>query len=148
VRLTMKPHTRRLGNYAGKPCPYCGAAMVAPPVAPRHRHHPHEASRDHVHLSRSRGGKLHPHNRIVCCRSCNGEKGDRPLHVWLKDLEAAGDPRVERVREVREMLADVARAALGAPPRISDNDGDGSSASVPAVSRVTPNGEADDESAA
>jgi hypothetical protein len=61
------------------------------------------------------------------------------LAEWHLKLVLDGDPRAD--------LVEIVLAELETYTRISDNAGDGSSASVPAVSRVTSNGEDHDTAA-
>lgn len=84
----------------GKPCPYCGVAMVG---GGRGKHRP---SRDHLR-PRVDGGKLTRHNCLIVCQACNGDKGARTLQRWLVFLERRGDPRavivgalVAKLREI------------------------------------------------
>lgn len=67
----------------GKPCPYCGEAMVRP-------------TRDHVH-PRTAGGTLHRENVLIVCYQCNQDKGGKTLERFAQSLTSRGDPRAARV---------------------------------------------------
>lgn len=82
------PTTSKLFPFVGSPCPYCGIAMTASGKR--------MASRDHKH-PRSRGGRFAGANKIVCCMSCNGDKGSKTLREWWEKLTLHGDRRAERV---------------------------------------------------
>jgi len=45
-----------------------------------------DRTKDHV-VPLSRGGLDHKENRVDCCYGCNQWKKDRPLHIWLKEIE-------------------------------------------------------------
>ena len=44
----------------------------------------------------SRGGKHNIFNIVICCKKCNGSKGDMPFIDWVKTLE--GDHRLRAIR--------------------------------------------------
>ena len=75
----------------GKPCPYCGEAMVDEPGA--RKHHP---SRDHID-PKSRNGANDPSNVLIVCYACNNDKDNLTLVHWYFALEEAGDPRARHV---------------------------------------------------
>src|SRR5262249_22995756 len=61
----------RLVEYLGKPCPSCGVAMSDINGPNDHR----APSRDH-RIPKSRGGRNRADNIEICCRRCNGQKGN------------------------------------------------------------------------
>lgn len=67
----------------GKPCAYCGEAMIQP-------------TRDHVHPRRA-GGTLHPENVLIVCYQCNQDKGAKTLERFAQSLTWRQDPRAPRV---------------------------------------------------
>ncbi|CAL74425.1 hypothetical protein BRADO0483 [Bradyrhizobium sp. ORS 278] len=71
----------------GLPCLYCGKPMENP-------------TRDHVHRSRSKGGKLEPGNKAIVCERCNMDKGSRSLASWLVWLQRSGDCRASVVGQL------------------------------------------------
>jgi 5-methylcytosine-specific restriction endonuclease McrA len=77
--------------YDGKPCPFCGHTMrIGSPRPP---------SRDHL-KPRSRGGTFAKGNKLIVCRPCNHDKGDRTLREWLERLVALEDPRAGLVQNL------------------------------------------------
>ena len=44
----------------------------------------------------SKGGKHNIFNIVICCKACNGSKGDMPFIDWVKTLE--GDHRLRAIR--------------------------------------------------
>lgn len=129
---------KNLAGYHGTPCAYCNVLMMVsrPHKQPRRRH---EATRDHAMVPKAIGGKLTKANRVICCHACNSEKGNLPLAEWHMQLVLDNDPRAE--------LVEIVLAELETYARISEDKGNGSSASVPAVSREAQNGEAEHDSA-
>jgi hypothetical protein len=80
-----------LALYDGKPCPFCGHTMkMGSPRAP---------SRDHL-KPRSRGGTFANGNKLIVCRPCNHNKGDRTLKEWAERLVALEDPRAGLVQNL------------------------------------------------
>lgn len=94
--------------FRGKECPYCAEPMEWPRGAP---------TRDHV-FPRARGGELTDENKIICCRTCNQDKGDMTLVEFVFHLRRRGDRRVPVVSALlfgRRFLVD--ERILGyAPP--------------------------------
>lgn len=92
----LKVNTQRpVDEAVGKPCPYCDRIMSDRGL-PSDRRFP---TREHL-LSRSRGGRLSPENRLIVCARCNEDKGDRTLAEWaafLISLKEQDWPRLERV---------------------------------------------------
>jgi len=79
----MKPSknttlTRLYNEQAGE-CAYCGEKML---LGVEKSNHPRHASVDHI-VPRSKGGLSFSYNLVACCRSCNGDKGDKPLLDYL-----------------------------------------------------------------
>lgn len=83
----------RREKWIGKPCSYCGVPMEAPTLTGDKRR---QVSKDHALRPKSWKGAKPARNAVMCCLSCNREKGDRSLPVWIADLRAANDPRHER----------------------------------------------------
>lgn len=80
---------RRLKD-RGKPCPYCGQPMTATGK--------HRVSPDHL-LARSKGGRLGL-NLLYVGHSCNQDKRAMSLEQFAAMLEAKGDKRAARVRDL------------------------------------------------
>lgn len=62
-------------------CHYCGVGMTKRGTK-EHR----SATVDHI-IPKSRGGNSAPINTVVCCRKCNGEKGNLTgveYRAWIK----------------------------------------------------------------
>jgi len=87
--FVLPPHP--LAAYDGRPCPYCGKEMHL-----NERRHP---TRDHV-KPRSKGGKLKPGNKLIVCRPCNGDKGNKTLKEWVVRLLALEDTRAGLVQNL------------------------------------------------
>ena len=69
---------------------------------------PNDATRDHALRTKAMGLRTSwtpRRNIVVVCRACNREKGDRSLAIWLADLRADGDFRVDRVASVLSELS-------------------------------------------
>lgn len=69
-------------------CHYCGVGMTK-----RGTKEPRSATVDHI-IPKSRGGNSSPINTVMCCRRCNGEKGNLTgveYRAWIK----AGRPNKE-----------------------------------------------------
>ena len=80
----------------GRPGPYCGNAMQVPPRGKRKRtQHPRFPTRDHVIPKSVMPGQ----GTVVVCTSCNRDKANKTLTVWLHALDAKSDPRATTVRE-------------------------------------------------
>lgn len=87
-----------LRRHDRKPCPYCGRVMVAYPVT-----NPMAPTRDHIR-PKTDGGRV----ILVCCRTCNGHKGNLALVEWLHELKMAGDFRIAFVKKVIRLYANLA----------------------------------------
>ncbi|MGY3582339.1 hypothetical protein ACVIGB_000737 [Bradyrhizobium sp. USDA 4341] len=86
-----------LGEWHGKPCPYCERTMAIGTLR--------QPTRDHV-IPRAQGRKLTPDNKLIVCRPCNGDKGDRSLRLFCERLKNYKDPRAPIVEAlIRERLA-------------------------------------------
>ncbi|HRW94176.1 MAG TPA: HNH endonuclease, partial [Thermotogota bacterium] len=72
----------------GRKCAYCGAENVPLEI-------------EHI-VPRSKGGSNRLDNLTIACRSCNQEKGGTLPKVWLKQLEAKGDPRASKVDKAKK----------------------------------------------
>lgn len=81
-----------VASFVSKACPYCGKAMG--------KRGKYKATRDHAHIPKSKGGKLHGRNRVIACRSCNASKKDYPLIQWHDRLKLDKDPRATKVAAV------------------------------------------------
>jgi HNH endonuclease len=90
-----------LAEWHGKPCPYCERTMGIGTLR--------QPTRDHV-IPRSQGRILTPDNKLIVCRPCNGDKGDRSLRLFCERLRNYRDPRAPIV----EALIHV-RLAAGLP---------------------------------
>lgn len=80
----------RFRNYAGTPCPYCGA-----PLVPSKFTRPRSPTNDHIAPKWAYGTRT-----IVCCWQCNNDKAGLFLTEWIAELVAHNDPRVFFVRKV------------------------------------------------
>jgi 5-methylcytosine-specific restriction endonuclease McrA len=86
-----------LGEWHGKPCPYCERTMAIGTLR--------QPTRDHV-IPRAQGRTLTPDNKLIVCRPCNGDKGDRSLRLFYDRLKNYSDPRAPIVGAlIRERLA-------------------------------------------
>ena len=86
--MAAQPPTRpELVATIGKPCPYCGEAMLGPDRWP---------TRDHI-KPRSKGYRLTADNRAIICQPCNKAKGSLSLQRFANQLARVGDPRATRV---------------------------------------------------
>lgn len=96
----MFPGISNAFGWVGRPCPYCGAKMgvceQGSPLARSQVDAPRYPTRDHL-LPRSRGGTNAAKNIAICCRCCNGDKGDRTPREWLAALADVYDPRAMHV---------------------------------------------------
>jgi len=79
---------RRLRNYIGEPCPYCGFEMIGPAQSERapSRDHKIPVSRINHPFAKSGGAFLGGGNVHVCCRGCNSDKGSLDHEEYLAVL--------------------------------------------------------------
>jgi 5-methylcytosine-specific restriction endonuclease McrA len=68
--LSSRVGDGRLRRFVGKACPFCGIIMSRR----NGFNYPSAPSRDHD-IPRSRGGLHVDSNILICCRSCNEDKG-------------------------------------------------------------------------
>lgn len=71
-------------SFVGQPCPYCATVMQV--------NGDRGVTRDHA-KPKSRGGLLCERNRVIVCRTCNGDKKDRTLAEWYYALQRGRDRR-------------------------------------------------------
>lgn len=93
----MQEHQRQplLEMALGQPCPYCGVAMNNEQIADT-------PTRDHC-LPKSKGADLNGANRVIVCRTCNGDKANLTLRQFLEALIRRGDE--SRASYVAEFMA-------------------------------------------
>lgn len=106
-KLGGKPRGR-----VGTPCPYCGVTMTK--ARGEWTNHWTNATRDHIRPRRYKGNNR-ANNRIIVCKRCNADKGDRFLSTWLHELRESGDPRADLVGQVLSFV----KQELGEQPRPS-----------------------------
>jgi len=81
-------HEDAVGKRERRSCHYCGVGLTK-----RGTKEPRSATVDHI-IPKSRGGNSSPINTVMCCRRCNGEKGNFTgveYRAWIK----AGRPNRE-----------------------------------------------------
>lgn len=88
--ITKTKLYRSIPSAIGKPCPYCRRPMQ------RGQGKNSEPSRDHI-MPRRKGGTLA--HKLICCKSCNEDKGDRTLWQWYAKLQTQKDWRAPNVAE-------------------------------------------------
>ena len=76
-----------LRSHIGRPCAYCGRPMERPVS-------------NHVRPI-IYGGSLTDANKVICCKSCDRDKGRLTLTAWAARLRAAGDPRLPVIVALR-----------------------------------------------
>lgn len=74
-------------RFHGRPCPYCGDAMVGNGLR--------RPTRDHVIPKRFQGTsfEVNPGNKLIVCWQCNNDKAHHTLEVWAERLRCRSDPR-------------------------------------------------------
>lgn len=102
------PHLSPVRRFIGEPCPYCATPMQFGG--------PNGVTRDHAHHPKSQGGVLCERNRVIACRTCNGDKRDRTLVEWHDVLKRGLDRRATLVLAMieSERAADESRGLQSA----------------------------------
>jgi len=89
MRIDELPYLQR---YHGRPCPYCGKAMLI--GGPKER----RPTRDHIvpRCRQTLWNQREPRIAVVCS-ICNHHKGNHFIEEWLKLLKAKGEKRADHV---------------------------------------------------
>lgn len=100
------PQSRRMTPQLGKPCPYCGVTMNRD----KGWNSPDAPSRDHK-IPRSRGGNNLPNNIVICCRSCNEDKGSLDAEEYMAVLTGLAC-RIDHIWHARRGLIEPKRLEI------------------------------------
>ena len=102
--LSTRIGSGRLKAFLGKHCPYCGVVMNRD----RGWNGRQAPSRDH-RIPVSRGGAHTIDNLLVCCRSCNEEKGSLLVEEFMA-VRAGIASRIDHLWNIRRSVAFNGRA--------------------------------------
>lgn len=105
LQMQLATASPRVPSAGGRQCRYCETRMsfekkVLRPTLD------HILPRSYVRtmLDGERKQYIIMLNTVMVCASCNHDKGDLTIAAWLDALEAAGDPRADKVRKFMRWL--------------------------------------------